>query len=78
MVNEYSYEASNFISLVSDLGGFIEIVYIILSIIPYLYNNRAANKLFVSNLYYIDKFKQTAKANFSKSTVERFNAVKTE
>jgi hypothetical protein len=33
-VNEYTYEAVNFIMLVSELGGFIEILYISLMLIP--------------------------------------------
>ena len=37
-VDEYSYEAVNIISLLSDFGGFIEIFYIAFSIIPLYYN----------------------------------------
>ena len=54
-VNEFSYEANNFVSLVSELGGFIEIIYIFLMLIPFLYNSRIAHRKFIDKLYLIKK-----------------------
>ena len=54
-LDEYSYEAVNFISLVSELGGFIEFMYITLSLIPIIYNSRLVRKKFIDKLYFIDK-----------------------
>ena len=71
MINEYSYEASNFIGLVSDLGGFIEIMFITLSVIPIVYNSKVARKLFVKKLYFIDRLKEKGDS----STIERFDPV---
>ena len=54
-VNEYTYEAATFISLVSELGGFIEIMYIFLMAIPFLFNAKVAEKMFIDKLYFVDK-----------------------
>ena len=54
-LDKYSYEVVNFISLVSELGGFIEFMYITLSLIPIIYNSRLVRKKFIDKLYFIDK-----------------------
>ena len=66
-INEYSYEANNFVSLYSELGGFIEIMYITLSIIPFLYNYRKANQKFIEKLYVVEKEQEDPSENHSQS-----------
>ena len=75
-VDEYSYEAVNFISMVSDLGGFIEIMYITLSLIPIIYNYKVAQKKFIDKLYFIDGAKEkNSELQRSSTYVERFHSV---
>ena len=64
-VNEFSYEANNFVSLVSELGGFIEILYIFLMLIPYLYNSRVAHRKFIKKLYLIKRDEEPDPMNTS-------------
>jgi hypothetical protein len=75
-VDEYTYEAVNFISLVSELGGFIEIMYITLMLIPWVYNTKLAQKKFIDKLYFIDRAKENNQ-NFNRtiSNIERFESV---
>jgi hypothetical protein len=55
-VDEYTYEAYTFISLASDLGGLIEIVYILFSIFPlYYYNPKVTQRKFIEKLFFIEK-----------------------
>jgi hypothetical protein len=54
-VEEHYYEANNFVTLVSDLGGLIEFMYILLSFIPLLYNQKVSRQKFIEKLYFVDK-----------------------
>ena len=38
-IEEFSYEAYNFISLASDLGGLLEALFLFLSVVPYYWWN---------------------------------------
>ena len=73
-VQEYSYEAENIISLLSEIGGFIEIIFLALAPISVLYNARLAQKKFADKLYFVDKVEDEGLRR-STSNVERFGSV---
>ena len=54
-IQEYSYEAENIITLLSEMGGFIEIIFLALAAIPLIYNTTLAEKKFLDKLYFVDK-----------------------
>ena len=72
-IQEYSYEAENIITLLSEIGGFIEIIFLALASIPLIYNTNLAEKKYLDKLYFIDKV-QDKDDSLRKSTpnVERF------
>ena len=73
ILDEYSYEADNFISMLSGVGGLIEFLYIAFGIIPFLYNTKFAQNKFIDKLYFIDR----ANLGFKRmsSNVERLDQV---
>ena len=55
-IDEFSYESYNFLSLLSDLGGLLEILYILFSLIPlYYYNKKLTQRKFIEKLYFVEK-----------------------
>ena len=72
-LGEYSYEAENFVSMMSEIGGLIEALYIAFGLFPLFYNSLVAQNKFIDKLYFIDKANLGFKR--SQSTVERFDPI---
>ena len=66
----------NIIKLISELGGFIGIIYSLFAIIPIYYNAYVSNQKFIKKLYFIDKGQtQETKRSLKLANKERFDPV---
>jgi hypothetical protein len=55
-LDEYFYDTFNFINLASELGGLIEVIYIIFSLFPFFYYNpKVTQRKFIEKLFFVEK-----------------------